>query len=89
MTLFHFSKETVIPRSNSISKIPRYRDSLTYGLFICSICVSEKLLLTSLKTQDYNFLVKGCETADGIDDHEEFKATEVKKSKLIYPTGPL
>ena len=43
----------------------------------------EKLLLSSNKTQDYAFTVKGCPTADGIDDFEEFKATEVSEFALF------
>ena len=39
--------------------------------------ISEKLLLSSRKPEDYAFLVKGCYTVDGIDDHEEFGYTEV------------
>ena len=43
----------------------------------------EKLLLSSTKTEDYAFTVKGCPTADGIDDYEEFKATEVSELRLV------
>lgn len=44
----------------------------------------EKLLLSSRQPKDYGFTLKGCETADGIDDHEEFKATEVTKRLHLF-----
>lgn len=37
----------------------------------------EKLLIESNKSVDYEFLKKGSEKADGINDVEEFKITEV------------
>ena len=52
--------------------------SFVFLLFISSKhFISEKLLLSSRKPEDYGFLVKGCYTVDGIDDHEEFGFTEV------------
>ena len=37
----------------------------------------EKLLIESTKSGDYEFLKKGSEKADGINDVEEFRVTEV------------
>ncbi len=63
---------------------------------MCLICVEndstfslllEKLLIASRKPEDYGFLVKGCYTVDGIDDEEEFKATEVKNFYLFSYVG--
>ena len=54
----------------------------------CFIFCLEKLLLASTKTEDYAFTVKGCPTADGIDDYEEFKATEVNNVPITeYSSG--
>ena len=38
---------------------------------------SDKLLIESTKSGDYEILKKGAERADGINDVEEFKITEV------------
>lgn len=39
----------------------------------------DKLLIESTKSSDYDILKKGAEKADGIDDVEEFRVTEVRK----------
>lgn len=44
-----------------------------YSIFL----LLEKLLIESNKSVDYEFLKKGSEKADGINDVEEFKITEV------------
>lgn len=37
----------------------------------------DKLLIETTKASDYDILKKGAEKADGIDDVEEFRVTEV------------
>lgn len=39
----------------------------------------DKLLIESTKSSDYDILKKGAEKADGINDVEEFRVTEVRK----------
>ena len=45
--------------------------------FINFFLTSDKLLIESTKSGDYEILKKGAERADGINDVEEFKITEV------------
>lgn len=47
---------------------------------ISIVLYPEKLLIESNKAVDYEFLKKGSERADGINDVEEFGITEVSKS---------
>jgi len=46
----------------------------------------EKLLIESNKSIDYEFLKKGSERADGINDVEEFNITEVSKKLSLVLT---
>ena len=50
---------------------------------------TEKLVLESRKSDDYAFTQKGCENADGINDIEEWKGTQVTDiymfTKFINP----
>ena len=45
--------------------------------FINLFLTSDNLLIESTKSGDYEILKKGAERADGINDVEEFKITEV------------
>ena len=63
----------MLPSSHFSFPLPPIQVSVMINCFL----IVEKLLLSSNKTEDYAFTVKGCPTADGIDDYEEFKATEV------------
>lgn len=48
-------------------------------IIINIVLYPEKLLIESTKSVDYEFLKKGSERADGINDVEEFGITEVIK----------
>lgn len=60
--------------------ISRAKQSVEVCKIISNIALyPEKLLIESTRSLDYEFLKKGSEKADGINDVEEFGITEVSK----------